>query len=430
MNPMVQVALVSEHASPLATLGGDDAGGQNVHVAALARALARRGCRVDVHTRRDDPSLPTTVALAPGVIIDHVDAGPPQPIPKDELLPHMDAFAAALDTRWTRRRPDVVHAHFWMSGQAALAAARPRGIPVAQTFHALGTVKHRHQGADDTSPPGRVAAERDLARQVDAVVATCRDERAELVALGADPARIEVVPCGIDPAVFAPHGPAEARPASPSDRPLRIVAVGRLVARKGVDDAIRALAGVPGAELVVVGGPPAEALATDTEALRLRGVARTAGVADRVVFRGQLGHGEVARVLRSADIALAAPWYEPFGIVPLEAMACGLPVVGTAVGGLLDSVVHGVTGLLVPPRDPAALAAALHTLARDPGRRRRMGRAGARRARARYDWATVAARTLAVYEQLVAAAAPTTSPRPAPTDPRPAPTAASTAVSA
>jgi D-inositol-3-phosphate glycosyltransferase len=429
MTPRFQVALVSEHASPLATLGSDDAGGQNVHVAALARALARRGCRVVVHTRRDDPSLPATVALAPGVIVAHVDAGPPRPIPKDALLPHMGAFAAELDTHWSRRRPDVVHAHFWMSGRAALAAARPRGIPVAQTFHALGAVKHRHQGVDDTSPPGRVAAERDLARRVDAVVATCRDERAELVGLGADPARIEVVPCGIDPAVFAPCGPAEGRPASPGDRRLRIVAVGRLVPRKGIDDAIRALAGVPGAELVVVGGPPAGALGTDPEAARLRGVARTAGVADRVVLRGRLGHGEVARVLRSADIALAAPWYEPFGIVPLEAMACGLPVVGTAVGGLLDTVVDGVTGLLVPPRDPAALAAALRTLASDPGRRQRMGRAGAHRARARYDWATVAARTLAVYEQLVAAAAPTASPGPAPTGPRPAP-APSTAVSA
>ncbi len=182
----MRIAMVSEHASPLAALGGVDAGGQNVHVAALAQAVARRGAQVVVHTRRDDPDLPARVQMAPGVVVHHVDAGPPYPVPKDDLPPYMDAFAADLSRVWRRWRPDVAHAHFWMSGMAAVDAGRPLGIPVVQTFHALGVVKRRHQGERDTSPPQRREVERRLLAEVDRVVATCTDEVFELVRLGAD----------------------------------------------------------------------------------------------------------------------------------------------------------------------------------------------------------------------------------------------------
>src|SRR5690349_22948769 len=200
----MRIAMVSEHASPLAVLGGVDAGGQNVHVAALATALARLGDDVVVHTRRDDPDLPRRVELAPGVEVDHVDAGPPTEIPKDELLVHMEAFADDLRAQWTVDRPDVVHAHFWMSAIAALDAAEDLGIPVVHTFHALGTVKRRHQGHRDTSPPTRIAHETRIARAVDRVVATCSDEVFELLRMGADRHRITVVPCGVDLDRFGP----------------------------------------------------------------------------------------------------------------------------------------------------------------------------------------------------------------------------------
>jgi glycosyltransferase involved in cell wall biosynthesis len=224
----MRIAMVSEHASPLAVLGGEDAGGQNVHVAALSAALARRGCEVVVHTRRDDPLLPLRVDLAPGVTVEHVDAGPPVRLPKDDLLPHMAAFAEELAERWSREPPDVVHSHFWMSGLAAIDAARPLGIPVAQTFHALGVVKRRHQGAKDTSPPQRLELEAGVARDADGILATCSDEVFELLRLGADRRRIRVVPCGVDLRRFTPRGPAE--PRTPGCR--RVVCVGRLVERK------------------------------------------------------------------------------------------------------------------------------------------------------------------------------------------------------
>jgi len=172
----MRIAMVSEHASPLALLGGVDAGGQNVHVAALATTLARRGDDVIVHTRRDDPALPRRVPLAPGVIVDHVDAGPPRPLPKDALAPYMPRFGDELVARWSQEPPDVVHSHFWMSAIAALRGARGLDLPVAHTFHALGAVKRRHQGAKDTSPPYRIATERAIAELCDRVIATCSDE--------------------------------------------------------------------------------------------------------------------------------------------------------------------------------------------------------------------------------------------------------------
>ena len=393
----MRLALVSEHASPLATLGGVDAGGQNVHVAELARGLARRGHEVVVHTRRDSPGLPARVDFAPGVTVHHVDAGPPRAISKDRLLPHMGELADRLAEDWAARRPAIVHAHFWMSGLASLDAAWRLGVPVVQTFHALGVVKRRHQGPADTSPPERSAIERDVVVAADRIVATCTDEVFELLRLGADRRRIAVVPCGVDLDVFTPTGPTRAR--RPGLR--RIVTLGRLVERKGVDSAIEALAAVPDAELIVAGGPAAARAGGDPELLRLREVARRTGVDDRVCFTGRLGRDEVPALLRSADVVAAVPWYEPFGIVPVEAMACGVPVIASAVGGMIDTVVDGVTGAHVPPRDPGALADALRHLLDRPALCAQLGRAGAARARERYGWDGIAGATWESYRHVL-----------------------------
>lgn len=388
--------MVSEHASPLAVLGGVDAGGQNVHVASLAAAMGGRGAEVVVYTRRERADAPQRVRLAPRVVVEHVEAGPPEPVPKDHLLPYMDEFAAELEKAWTTSwRPDVVHAHFWMSGRAALAA-RSGGLPVVQTFHALGVVKRRHQGAKDTSPPERLREEQEIIRNVDRILATCSDEVFELVRLGADPRRISVVPCGVDPGLFHPDGPAEERPAGAH----RLVVVSRLVERKGVGNVISALPEVPETELIVIGGPDVADLARDPEARRFMALARSLGVQDRVQLRGRVDRRALPALLRSADVVACVPWYEPFGIVPLEAMACGVPVVASAVGGLVDSVVDGVTGMHVPPRRPDRLASALRSLLSDPERRHSLGAAGVHRVRSRYGWSRVADATLEVYATL------------------------------
>ncbi|GAA1784132.1 MULTISPECIES: glycosyltransferase [Streptomonospora] len=392
----MRIAMVSEHASPLAALGEQDTGGQNVHVAELAAALGARGHEVVVHTRRSGPDEPENVELAPGVRVHHVDAGPPHPLSKDELLPYMGEFAERLAEAWQRDRPDIVHAHFWMSGRAALDAAAPTGTPVVQTFHALGTEKRRHQGPDDTSPPERESVERAVAHGVDRIVATSGQERRELRTWNVARNRIAVVPCAVDCEAFRPEGPAAER----GDRP-RILTLGRLVPRKGIRTAIGALAGVPDAELVVAGGAPPERIDEDPEIAALRASAEEAGVADRVVFTGGVPRSRVPELLRSADIAVNVPWYEPFGMSTVEAMACGVPVIASHVGGHLDTVVQGVTGRLVPPRDARALAYWIRMLLADPVTRESLGIAAADRAAVRYTWPRVARQTEDCYASVL-----------------------------
>jgi glycosyltransferase involved in cell wall biosynthesis len=390
----MRIAMISEHASPLATLGGVDAGGQNAHVAELAGALAADGHEIRVYTRRDNPDLPTVVPLGERVDVVHVPAGPAGPLPKDDLLPYMGVFAEWMAADWRDEwRPDVAHAHFWMSGLAAVTAGRARGVPVVQTYHALGSVKKRHQGAADTSPVRRIAYERELGRVADRVIVQCEDEIRELIRLGVPRARMTLVPSGVNTERFRPSGPAVPRePGRP-----RILTVARLVERKGIEDLIRALPTIPRAELVVVGGPPAGELGTDPYARRLRRLAAGCRVTDRVRLAGAVPAHEMPAWYRSADVLAATPWYEPFGLTALEAMACGVPVVASAVGGLADTVVDGITGDLVAPRNPAGLSATLRRLLADEVRRISYASAALDRAVSSYAWPRVASRLARVY---------------------------------
>ncbi|HEU4421920.1 MAG TPA: glycosyltransferase [Pilimelia sp.] len=400
----MRIAMISEHASPLATMAGDDAGGQNTHVAELSIALAGLGHDVRVYTRRDAPDLPSMVKMVGGVDVAHVPAGPAEALPKDSLLPYMRDFGGYLAGQWRQDgwMPDVAHAHFWMSGLAAITASRPIGLPLVQTYHALGTVKRRHQGAADTSPPSRIGYERALGRAVDQVVAQCQDELGELLRMGVPRGRISLVPSGVDSERFTPDGPAEPRI---GQRP-RVLSVGRLIERKGFGELIRAMRVVPHAECVVVGGPPPAQLATDPQANRLRALATSCKVADRVRLVGAVPRDEMPRWYRSADVLVCPPWYEPFGLTPLEAMACGVPVVATAVGGLTDTVVDGLTGDLVRPRDPRALGATVRKLLNDPMRRLAYATAALDRARQAYSWKRCAAQLSSIYGALTATRRP------------------------
>ena len=388
-----RVALVSEHASPIASLGSSEAGGQNVYVAAVAGELARRGVHAVVYTRRDDPEMPRRVAFGVGAVVEHIDAGPPRPLARDALLPFMPQFGSELARAWSRWRPDVVHAHYWMSGLAAVEPAAELRIPIVQTFHALGATKQRHQGAADSSPPERARSEPMLASLVAAVVATSGDELAELRGAGGRPRIAAVVPCGVDTSRFMPVETASERP-----HRGRVVSVGRLVERKGVDDLIRSLTGLPGVHLIVAGGSDRPG---DADVGRLRAIAAGLDVSDRVEFVGPIRHEEVPELLRSADVVACVPWYEPFGMVALEAMACGVPVVVSAVGGLRELVIDRETGLHVPPRDPERIAAAIRLLLDRSDLRTAFGRLGARRAARCYAWSHVTEQLLRIYARVV-----------------------------
>jgi glycosyltransferase involved in cell wall biosynthesis len=392
----MRIALISEHASPLAVFGGEDAGGQNTHVAELSAALAARGHDVRIYTRRDARRQPAEVPVSAGVTVVHTPAGPAKPLPKDALLPYMGGFGRWLGRQWRRGlwAPDVVHAHFWMSGLAALTASRYHPAPIVQTFHALGTVKRRYQGAADTSPPERIGLERVLGRSVDRVLAQCQDEIDELLRLGVPRGRIALVPSGVNLDRFTTQGPAMPRPAGR----FRVLSIGRLVERKGFADVIAGMQYVPRADLVIVGG---SADPDDPQAHRLIEHAVQHGVADRVTLAGAVPPARVAQWYRSADVLVAAPWYEPFGLTPLEAMACGVPVVATAVGGLLDTVVDGVTGTLVPPRNPRALGDAVRALLNDTIGRRSFASAALDRARSCYSWSRAATQVEAVYADVL-----------------------------
>jgi D-inositol-3-phosphate glycosyltransferase len=380
----VRIAMISEHASPLGL------GGQRGHVADLSTALAELGHDVRVYTRRDDPNLPAVVPMAERVSVVHVPVGPPRKVPPDLLLPHMGDFAQWLGEHWRDSdwMPTVAHAHFWTSGLAAVTAARQVGIPVVQSFHELAEVERSTVG------PSRAGYERALGRAVDRVVVQSQDEVRGLVRIGVPRTQLTVVPAGVDSDRFTPDGPAAERD---PHRP-RILSVGRLVERKGFGDVIQAMRYVPGAECVVVGGPPAEELTADPQAKRLRALAEQFKVADRVRLVGGVPARDMPRWYRSADVLVAAPWHEQFELSPLEAMACGVPVIGTTVGGLTDTVVDGLTGDLVPARDPRALGSALRRLVNDKVRRFAYATAALDRARQAYSWKRVAAQVGSVYQ--------------------------------
>lgn len=391
----MKIAMVSGHASPLAAIGAADVGGQNVHVAELSTAMARSGHQVTVYTRRDDPDAPEQVQTAQGYTVVHIPAGPPQQLPKDETLCYMVDFARCLDEHFRADRPDVAHAHFWMSGIATQLAARAQRVPTVQTFHGLGVVEHRHRDGPDVTPGARLKLEKLVARNATWIAATCADEVFELTRMGRSRSRISVIPCGVDLDMFSTEGPVAQR--GPTHR---IVAVGRLIPRKGFDTMIKALPSIADAEYVIAGGPDAAHIDADPEVRRLRALAERLGVAERVHFTGGVARHDMPALLRSADVVTCTPWFEPFGLLPLEAMASGVPVVATAVGGMLDTVVHDVTGLLVPPKRPRECADAVSTVLRDSFLRRSLGLAGRDRACARYSWDRVAADTVRVYDRL------------------------------
>jgi D-inositol-3-phosphate glycosyltransferase len=402
------IALLSEHASPLATLGGVDAGGQNVYVAHLARRLAALGDRVDVYTRRDDPGLADVVDWVPGVRVIHVPAGPAQVVPKESLLPSMPAFTARVIERLRVAPVDIVHANFFLSGLVACDIRAALGMPFVVTFHALGRVRRQFQGSADGFPDERFEIEDRIVAEADAIVAECPQDEEDLIRLyDADPQRISIVPCGFDPGELAPASRPLARLSLGLDPAERILLqLGRMVPRKGIDTVIRATAilhraGTP-VRLIVVGGPERNLDALELPELRrLREIAREEGVAERVTFVGRRDREELAAYYNAADIFVSTPWYEPFGITPLEAMACGTPVIGANVGGIKFTVRDGETGYLVPPNDPDAVAERAGYLFRHPKLMAVLGRQGIRRVNDLFTWERVAASMSEVYEEVL-----------------------------
>lgn len=402
---MRKIALISEHASPLALIGGVDSGGQNVYVAHLAKQLAFLGYHVDIFTRRDAADQEIVVDWLPNVRVVNVPAGPAEFIPKELMLPHMEDFSRFM-IRFARREKihyDIVHANFFMSGIVAQRFKQATGTPFVMTFHALGRVRRLSQGQADGFPDVRFSIEESLMQDADRIIAECEQDRADMELLyAADHERIDVVPCGFDSEEFWPVTNARDYLGLPSDE-FVVLQLGRMVPRKGIDNVIEAIAALQErhgvrARLLIVGGNTTKPDPDATpEFGRLMNLAYALDVGDRVQFMGQRPRSELRYYYSACNAFVTTPWYEPFGITPVEAMACGTPVIGSAVGGIKTTVLDGHTGYLVPPKDPEALAERLAWLYHHPQIAQRLGWAGMHRAYRQFTWRKVAAQVAQVY---------------------------------
>ncbi len=396
-----RVAVFSMHTSPLAQPGAGDGGGMNVYVRALASALARAGVTCDVYTRAEDPRAKPVVEIEPGFRVVHVRAGPQAPVPRGELPDLVDTFVAETARLLDAAPPvEVLHANYWLSGAVAHRLKHLRDVPMVATFHTLARVK-ADAGIDD-DPDRRTRIEHEVIACSDLMLASTHAERDQLATLyGAVAERVEVVPPGVDHSVFFPADARETKARlGLHDRRILLFA-GRIQPLKGVAMAVRCLAELDDASatLLVVGGPSGPD--GPAELSRARSLAHDLGVAANVHFLPPQPHTALADFYRAADVCLVPSRAESFGLVALEAAACGTPVVAASVGGLRSLVDDGATGFLVEARDPAAYATPVAMLLEDPALASEMGASASARSR-KYSWSITAARLRRLYGDLVA----------------------------
>lgn len=409
-----RVAMISIHTCPLATLGGKETGGMNVYVRDLSRELSNQGIAVDCFTRSQNPNVPRiNTTLGPNGRVIHVPAGPEAPYDKNRIVDHLPEFVGGV-LDFARReglRYDVIHSHYWLSGLAARDLRRAWDAPIIQMFHTLGHMKNSvAANPQDWEPKRRIEGETSVMASADLLVAATPLERAQMVWLyGADPNKIAVVPCGVDMSLFRPVPQDEARQmlGLPLERCV-ILFVGRIEPLKGIDTLLRAIALLAPdmpcwqdeLSVIIIGGAPgAGADKVSAELARLERLRAELGIEDLVTFLGAKDQDTLVYYYSAAEMVVMPSHYESFGMVALEAMACGTPVVASKVGGLAFSVQDGQTGYLVPDGDPEALAAKIRLLLKDGDLRQELGQQAANWAH-RYSWATIAAQMTELYERV------------------------------
>jgi glycosyltransferase involved in cell wall biosynthesis len=401
----MKIALVAQNATPLHPRAGSGPDRDDIGLGELTRKLAGQGHQVTVYAQKNLADVPDQAELHAGVRVEHIDAGPVAETgtePGDaDLLERVPAFSGPLRSLWESDRPDVVHALAWTSGLAALAAARDLGIPVVQEFSSL-SVAERRAAAGFRDQPGAVKADGASAARIrlEPAIGRSATEVSDLAGLGVHRSSIRIVPWGVDTDLFTPEGPVAKRNGRP-----RLLTAADLTQRKPLETLLRALTKVPDAELLVVGGPAEGELSEDDNYVKLAKFAATLGIADRVIFTGTVEYAAMPPLLRSADLVISTCQYEPSGTTSLQAMACGTPVIAPPVGGHIDAVVDGTTGIIIPPDRPALLAQRIRQLLAHPMLIEAYGVAAVDRVRSRYSWDRIAGETLAVYDRVTTQAA-------------------------
>lgn len=391
--------MISVHGCPLARLGEKDAGGMNVYVRELSRGLGRLGVSVDVFTRCQTLGPTEITPIGDGVRVIHLEAGEPRYIPKNELFAFLPQFLTHLEDfrRSEGLHYDVVHGHYWLSGWVGLRLRRMWGAPLVQMFHTLGMLKNTvARSTAEMEPTLRIAGERDVVAGADCLIAANPVEYGHLVDLyGADPHKIRIVPCGVDIDLFRPVPRSEARARLGLDSGQYVLFVGRLEALKGVDVLIDAVSLLvqqgSGVRLLIAGGN----LDGDV-AQKLRARVARLRLTETVRFLGPVEQVDLPAYYSAADVCAMPSFYESFGMVAIEAMACGTPVVASRAGGLQFTVRDGETGFLTPPGDAPALARALGAILNDTALRDRLGQAAVLAAQ-EYSWDQVSRAILATY---------------------------------
>ena len=418
--------MISTHTCPLATLGGKETGGMNVYVRDLSRELGRRGIVVDVFTRQQNPTLPRiSHRLGTNCRVIHIPAGPLEPYDKNSVFDHLPEFVQGVVNFANQEELTyhVLHSHYWLSGAAALALRKLWGTPTIQMFHTLGHMKNSvAQRTSDMETERRIQVETEIANQADWLVAATLLERAQITWLyGADSAKIQVIPCGVDMSLFKPIPSTEAKSRLnlPENHQM-VLFVGRIEPLKGIDTLLRAMALVASEFpnwkenlcVSIIGGDPANNSAVaNKEMERLKQLRAELGISDLVLFEGAQDQDTLNLYYSAAEMVVMPSHYESFGMVALEAMACGTPVIASKVGGLAFTVQDGITGFHVPERNPEALAAKISEILREPDLREELGQKAAQWAQ-HYKWPAIANRIVnlydqAIYNQAITQAAPT-----------------------
>lgn len=399
-----RIALISVHGDPSAVIGSEAAGGQNVYVREVGRQLASQGYQVDMFTRMVDATQPRIVQIAPGCRTVRLQAGPQEYVSRDHLFNHLNEFTDRVVEFSRRNGPyDAVHTNYWLSGHVGLQLRRRLDLPQVHTYHSLGAIKYMNVTDVPTTARLRLSTERNILETAERIVATSPQEAEHMRQYVSKKGSIDIVPCGVDIEQFSrvDRQVARARFGFREDEKV-VFYVGRFDRRKGIETLVRAVAELDQPVRLVIGGGWTEERGDGKEYHRILDIVESLGIEARTVFTGRIDQADLPDHYSAADVCVVPSHYEPFGLVAVEAMACGTPVIASAVGGLCYSVVDGETGLLVPPRDVHAFAGALDRVLTSESLRTRMGESAVRRIHEHFTWTGVSRQLGRLYQQLAA----------------------------